>query len=83
MLIGQVLYYRQDGTRMAEMDNDVTAEYAQRGSRMWPDEIVEWSCRNGDRRDVLYFRAGKQIANPFAGRDAAGQSGGPGWRQPR
>jgi len=64
MLTGQVLYYStKTGSRLAAMDSDVTAEYAQRAAGK---DVAVWACTNGDPRDVRYFHAGKQISAAHA-----------------
>ena len=68
MLIGDVMYYSiATGERLAPMDTEVSAEYARRVGR-GRSRLVQWSCRNGDLRDVRWFHAGRQISTEEANR---------------
>jgi len=62
MLIGQGLYYNvKTGKRTNDMDRDVCPEDVAQATDIYPHLIGQWSCRNGDPKDIRYFRAGKQI----------------------
>ena len=64
MLVGVVYYYEialQEPTPKKEYN--VTIEFARRIS-ITANIIVEWQC--GDKRDVRYFLAGRQISQQEA-----------------
>ena len=74
MLIGIVLFFSTHTKKRLEMmDADVTADHASRASGR--ETIAQWSCRNGDPKDVRYFLNGRQIDEEEAARRL-------GWGQP-
>ena len=60
MLIGQVLYYYDNGTQMADIDQNVTPDYALEMSKREPHLRVEWTSY-ATPDDVREYRNGRRV----------------------
>jgi hypothetical protein len=61
MLIGTTTYCTEDGRDMRDLDNGVSADYAQRTSRTQHHCWAIWRCDNGSTDDVRAFFDGRSM----------------------
>lgn len=58
---GQVLYFYDNGTRLPDVDSNVTPEYALAASKQDLHLCVEWT-NHSDPNDVREFRGGRRVS---------------------